>query len=177
MRKFLKKLLRKTPLASYVKMRIIPKSLGVLVANWFFQRVLGINNEMSCLVHFTSQIVQAKNIHLGKNAWQSLFLSGHLYLQGGNGIFIGDNCLIAPGVKIVSADHDPETSDRGWVKEQPIRIGEGSWIGANAVILPGVMIGKHAVIGAGAVVTRDVPDRVIVAGNPARVIRDMSRHD
>ena len=126
---------------------------------------------MPKLVHFTSQFVQTAKIHTGENTWKSFFLSGHLYIQGGNGVFIGENCLIAPGVKIISADHDVSSPERGWVQEKPIQIGSDCWIGTNAVILPGVTIGNKVIIGAGSIVTKDVPSDTIAAGNPAKVIQ------
>ena len=166
-----KSCLKRTPLQPYMEARLLPKLWGLFLMNVFCQRVLGINRRMPCLIHFTSQTVQAGKIHLGEGTWPSLFASSHLYLQAGNGIFVGDNCLIGPGVKIVSANHDPDDPKRRWLKTQPVRIGSDCWIGANAVILPGVAIGDRAVVGAGAVVTRNVPPGALVAGNPAQVIR------
>jgi len=101
---------------------------------------------------------------------EEFFLSGNCYVQAGNGIYIGDDTIFAPGVKMISANHDLHDLHR-WVPGPPIHIGRRCWIGANAVILPGVAIGDGAVIGAGAVVTGDVQSQSIVAGNPARVIR------
>lgn len=97
-------------------------------------------------------------------------LSGGIYLQSINGVIIGDNCLIGPGVKIISANHDPSNYQQ-WLKDVPIVIEKNCWIGANAVILPGVTIGEHSVIGAGAVVTCHIPANSIAVGNPARVLR------
>jgi UDP-2-acetamido-3-amino-2,3-dideoxy-glucuronate N-acetyltransferase len=85
-----------------------------------------------------------------------------------NGVTIEDNVFIAPGVTFTN-DKYPRVS--GQWKLVPIRVKEGASIGAGAVILPGVTIGKKAIIGAGAVVTENVPDNAIVTGNPARVLR------
>jgi acetyltransferase-like isoleucine patch superfamily enzyme len=91
-------------------------------------------------------------------------------------ITIEDYVLIGSGVHIYVSNHvftDPTIAIyfQGHAEVQPVRLGYGCWIGANAIILPGVTVGKNAVIGAGSVVTRSVPDFAVVVGNPARVIR------
>lgn len=94
-------------------------------------------------------------------------------------ITIGDNCLMAPGVHIYAATHPVDAKYRQDNEEYyelafPVKIGNNVWIGGKAVICPGVTIGDNVVIGAGAVVVKDVPSNVVVAGNPARIIRDMN---
>ena len=87
---------------------------------------------------------------------------------------IGDFTLIGPAVQIYTATHPLDARERR-LKEfgKPVEIGADVWIGGGAIILPGVRIGARAVIGAGSVVTRDIPDRVFAAGNPCRVIRSL----
>ena len=94
-------------------------------------------------------------------------------------VTIGDGTQIAPGVQILTADHprDPATRRAGLEFGRPVRIGRNVWIGAGALILPGVTIGDDALVGAGSVVTRDVPAGVIVAGNPARPLPGQSARD
>lgn len=91
-------------------------------------------------------------------------------------ITIGDNCQLAPHVVISSATHPPDPQRRlnGEEYTRPIVIKNNVWIGANATINPGVSIGNNAIVGAGAVVTRDVADNVVVAGVPAKVIRTLT---
>ena len=86
---------------------------------------------------------------------------------------IGDMTQIGPGVQILTADHprDPALRAQGLEFGRPIRIGKNVWIGGGALIMPGVTVGDDALIGAGAVVTRDVPPGVTVAGNPARALK------
>jgi maltose O-acetyltransferase len=86
-------------------------------------------------------------------------------------ITIGDRTQIGPGVQILAADHprDPAERASGLEFGRPVRIGRNVWIGAGAIILPGVVIGDDALIGAGSVVTRDVAEGVAAFGNPARV--------
>lgn len=140
------------------------------LVNFLFQRVFRLNSAVPFQVNFTSIIVIGNGIVVGRNVWKSLALSGNCYIQGGNGVNIGDDTILAPGIKIISANHDPEDLT-AWLKTSPIRIGSRCWIGANAVILPGVEIGDDCIIGAGAVVTKSIPSGSVAAGNPARVIR------
>jgi maltose O-acetyltransferase len=87
-------------------------------------------------------------------------------------ITIGDNVFLAPGVQILTATHPIDAVERRSVEfALPVKIGNDVWIGANALILPGVTVGSRVVIGAGAVVNHDVPDDVMVAGVPARIIK------
>lgn len=89
------------------------------------------------------------------------------------GIMIEDDVQIAANVQHLSNNHDPY--DRQILTCKPIRICRGVWIGAGATVLPGVTIGKHAIVGAASVVTKDVPDYAVVAGNPARVIKMLDK--
>ncbi|MFC4403799.1 sugar O-acetyltransferase [Gracilibacillus xinjiangensis] len=88
---------------------------------------------------------------------------------------IGDNCMLAPSVRIYTATHPLDPVERNSGKEfgKPITIGNNVWIGGSAVINPGVTIGNNVVVGSGSVVTKDVPDNMVVAGNPARVIKQI----
>jgi acetyltransferase-like isoleucine patch superfamily enzyme len=154
--------------------KIIGRWIGIPFSKWFinflFQRIFRLNAEIPFQVNFSSTVIIGKGISIGKNVWKSFALSGGCYIQGGNGIFIGDNTIFAPGVKIVSANHDPN-NNMGWSTSQPIRIGCRCWIGANAVILPGVELGDDIIVGAGAVVTKSYPvGKVTIAGSPAKEI-------
>jgi maltose O-acetyltransferase len=90
-------------------------------------------------------------------------------------VTIGDNVLFAPSVQIYTATHPISAAERRTWREsaKPITIGSDVWVGGGAIICPGVTIGDRTVIGAGSVVTRDIPSDVIAAGNPARVIREL----
>lgn len=94
-------------------------------------------------------------------------------------VTIGDNCQLAPNVAIYTAGHPVHPDSRNSLYEYGIgvTIGDNVWIGGNTVILPGVHIGSNTVIGAGSVVTKDIPDWVIAAGNPCRVIRKITEDD
>ncbi|MFK7693571.1 maltose acetyltransferase domain-containing protein [Paenibacillus sp. HJGM_3] len=109
------------------------------------------------------------NIHVGENFYANFDC---VFLDVCE-IRIGDNCFLAPGVHIYTATHPLEAEDRitGAEYGKPVTIGHNVWIGGRAVINPGVKIGNNAVIASGAIVTKDVPDNVVVGGNPAKVIK------
>ena len=87
--------------------------------------------------------------------------------------------MIGPNVTIATAGHpiSPRLRERVYQYNVPVHIGRNCWIGAGAVILPGVTIGDHSVIGAGSVVTKDIPAGVVAVGNPCRVLREIGPHD
>ena len=114
-----------------------------------------------------------KNIHIGKN----VFINMGCKFQDQGGIFIEDGALIGHNVVLATLNHAASPKDRGSMIPAPIRIGKNVWVGANAVILPGVTIGDGAIVAAGAVVNRDVPENTIVGGVPARVIRHLSEEE
>ena len=91
-------------------------------------------------------------------------------------VTIGDDVQVGPNVQILTATHplDAETRRAGWESQKPISIGSGVWLGGGVIVCPGVSIGENSVIGAGAVVTRDIPANVFAAGNPCRVIRELA---
>lgn len=97
---------------------------------------------------------------------------GCTFLDQG-GITIEDGVFIAPGVKVITEYHPEEPSMRHQLSAKPVVIQRNAWIGAGAIILPGVTIGANAIIAAGAVVKKDVPENTIVAGVPARFIRNI----
>jgi maltose O-acetyltransferase len=115
------------------------------------------------------------NIRLGRGS----FLNYGCVLLDVCRIEIGEGSQIGPGVQIYAADHprDPGLRRQGLENGKPVRMGNNVWIGGAAIILAGITIGDEAVIGAGGVVTRDVPPGATVAGNPARVLRRSATRD
>ena len=98
-----------------------------------------------------------------------VFINSNLLAMARGGITIEDEVQIAANVQLISNNHDEY--DRQVLTCKPVRIKKGAWIGAGASILPGVCVGKHAIVGAGSVVTKDVPDYAVSVGNPAKVIK------
>lgn len=148
----------------------------VYLANFLFQRVLGVNRDCPWSVHYTSRVANPAAIKIHPSVRPSFAFSGGCYIQALNGIEMGEGSLFAWGVKIISANHSIEDLTT-WEPAAPIRIGRQCWIGANAVILPGVQLGDRVVVGAGSVVTRSFEGHCVVAGAPARVVRRLPRPD
>lgn len=94
-------------------------------------------------------------------------------------ITIGNNVLFGPCVSIYTAGHPihPESRNSGYEYGIPVKIGDNVWIGGSCVILPGVTIGNNVVIGAGSIITKNIPDNVCAAGNPCRIIREITEDD
>ena len=114
-----------------------------------------------------------KNITIGKN----VFLNMGCKFQDQGGIFIGDGSLIGHNVVLATLNHAMDPADRATMIPAPIHIGKRVWIGANATVLPGVTIGDGAIVAAGAVVTKDVPENTVVGGVPARVMRKIGKEE
>lgn len=116
-----------------------------------------------------------KNIEVGKN----FYANYNCTILDVAKVIIGDNCMLAPNVAIYTAGHPVHPLTRNTLYEYGIEItiGDNVWIGGNTVICPGVHIGSNTVIGAGSVVTKDIPDYSIAAGNPCRVIRSITDAD
>lgn len=138
-----------------------------LLSICFFQKIIGINRSVPWPVHFTSKVVPWKNIKMGRMVNPGLM--GGQYIQANNGIVFGTNVLVAPNVCIISGNHDINDYSKHTIAN-PITIGDNVWIGANSVILPGVNVGNNVIIAAGSIVTNDIPDNSVAAGNPCRIV-------
>ena len=116
-----------------------------------------------------------KHVHFGNNVYANF----NLTLVDDTDIYVGDKVMFGPNVTVATAGHpiDPELRYQAMQYNIPVHIGENVWIGANAVVLPGVTIGDNSVIGAGSVVTKDIPANVVAVGNPCRVLREIGEHD
>ena len=104
------------------------------------------------------------------------FINSGVMIDAASGVTIGERCLIGDAVVIQDSNYH-EIDEGAGVKTAPVTIGDNVWIARGAIILPGVSIGDHSVIGAGSVVTKSVPARVVAAGNPARVLREITASD
>ncbi len=115
------------------------------------------------------------NVHFGKN----IYCNFSLTMVDDTHIYVGDCCMFGPNVTVATAGHPvlPCLREKAYQYNAPVHIGKNCWIGAGAVILPGVNIGDNTVIGAGSIVTKDVPANVVAVGNPCRVLRQINGHD
>ena len=116
-----------------------------------------------------------KFVHLGR----SVYVNFNLTLVDDTAIYIGDYTMIGPNVTIATGSHPilPALREKLYQFNMPVRIGRNCWLGAGAIILPGVTIGDNVVVGAGSVVTHDLPDNVVAVGNPCRVLRPVGERD
>ena len=115
------------------------------------------------------------HVHMGKNVYANF----NLTLVDDTHIYIGDCTMIGPNVTIATAGHPvlPELREKGYQYNVPVHIGRNCWLGAGVIVLPGVTIGDNTVIGAGSIVTRDIPANVVAVGNPCRVLREIGQKD
>ena len=116
-----------------------------------------------------------KNVHLGKN----VYFNFNATLVDDTHIYIGDCTMLGPNVVIATAGHPilPELREKALQYNLPVHIGRNCWLGAGVIVLPGVTIGDNTVIGAGSVVTKDIPANVVAVGNPCKVLREINEHD
>jgi acetyltransferase-like isoleucine patch superfamily enzyme len=167
-------------LSHAVKKRISnlhPMGLKKAVIYGFFQRILRINSHVPWAVHWSSHVSSPEQIKIRPTSYR--FYPGYMpgqYIQAKNGIVLGHNVWMGPGVKIISANHNL-LNYYVYDEEEPIEIGDNCWLGSNAIILPGVKLGSHVVVAAGAVVTEDFPDNSLIGGVPARLIRALDEYD
>lgn len=142
---------------------------------WFFQRVVRINSHVPWPVHWSSIVSYPERIT--RKYWRPY--PGYMpaqYIQARNGIVIGRNVRLGPGVKIISASHNLLNYDVH-DKTEPIEIGDNCWLAADVIVLPGVKLGKHVVVAAGAVVTKSFSDNCLIGGVPAHVIKQLNDYE
>lgn len=117
----------------------------------------------------------AHHLHFG----QGVYANFNLTVVDDTHIYVGDHTMFGPNVTLATGGHpiSPELREKGYQYNMPIHIGKNCWIGAGAVVLPGITIGDHVVVGAGSVVTKDLPSNVVAVGNPCKVLREVNEHD
>ena len=136
------------------------------------QRILRINSHVPWPCHWSSVVKGVANIRL-KTFPPFPGYGIAQYIQGINGIEIGRNVRFGPGVKIISANHDLHDYELH-AAGAPVTIGDNCWLGADAILLPGVTLGSHVVVAAGSVVTRSFPESdIVLAGTPATIVKKL----
>lgn len=115
------------------------------------------------------------HVHFGKYVYANF----NLTCVDDTHIYVGDYTMIGPNVTLASAGHPvcPALREKGYQYNIPVRIGRNCWLGAGVIVVPGVTIGDNVVVGAGSVVTKDLPSNVVAVGNPCRVLRPLSERD
>ena len=115
------------------------------------------------------------HVHFGKN----IYANFNLTLVDDTHIYVGDYTMFGPNVTVATAGHPilPELREKGYQYNAPVHIGRNCWIGAGAVILHGVTLGDNVVVGAGSIVTKDLPSNVVAVGNPCKVLREVGERD
>ena len=115
------------------------------------------------------------HVHFGKNIYANFGLT----MVDDTHIYVGDYTMFGPNVIIATAGHPilPELREKNYQYNMPVRIGKNCWLGAGVIIVPGITIGDNVVIGAGSVVTKDLPSNVAAAGNPCKVLREVNERD
>ena len=115
------------------------------------------------------------HVHFGKN----IYANFNLTLVDDTHIYVGDYTMFGPNVTVATAGHPilPELRSQGYQYNAPVHIGKNCWIGAGAIIVPGITIGDNVVIGAGSVVTKDIPSNVVAVGVPCEILRKVNEHD
>lgn len=116
-----------------------------------------------------------KHCHFGKYVYANF----NLTCVDDTHIYVGDYTMIGPNVTIATAGHPicPELRQKGYQYNMPVHVGKNCWLGAGVIIVPGVTIGDNTVIGAGSIVTKDIPGGVVAVGNPCKVLREVNEHD
>lgn len=134
-----------------------------------FSKLTASKIDESCFIIPPFHTEFGKNTKIGKN----VFINSCCHFQDNGGIEIGDKTMIGQNVTIVTLNHDINPETRINATPKSVKIGKNVWIGADCTILPGVTIGDNSVIGAGSVVTKNVPDNVVVAGNPVKILKEI----
>ncbi len=116
-----------------------------------------------------------KHVHFGKKVYANF----NLTLVDDTHIYVGDNVMFGPNVTVATAGHPilPELRKKEYQYNMPVRIGNNCWLGAGVIVLPGVTIGDNTVVGAGSIVTKDLPANVVAVGNPCKVLRPIGPRD
>ena len=118
-----------------------------------------------------TNIEYPEQFHLGEHS----FINANLQIISNGKVTIGQHTFIGPNCQIYTVNHSSDLTKRrtGWQYDLPVTIGDDCWLGASVILLPGVTIGNDVIVGAGSVVTKNFPDHCMIAGNPAKIIKNL----
>ncbi len=155
----------------------VPINRGILLTNLCFQKAFRINSKAKIPIHFTSRIDGYKNIKYNvkdRNIRISFAVSGGCYFTifDGTTLEIGDGTIWANNISIQTGNHG--LINRGEYDYDSIKIGKNCWLGSSVTILPGVELGNNVTVGANSVVTKSFPSNVVIAGVPARILKNLN---
>jgi hypothetical protein len=147
--------------------------LSNLCVNFIFQRVLRINAEFSYSLNFTNRIIGYQYMSIPSSSLLSFAMSGGCYIVASKlgRLTIGENVIFAHNVCIQTINHGLE--DRKKYEHKPVIIGDNCWLANSVTILPGIVLGDNVIVGANSIVTKSFPSNVVIAGNPANVIKEL----
>ena len=167
-------------LVEQFKSRILQKSYNRMIPfnvpkAYLLLKLMGLKYGKDTFIDTPFRCDYGKHITVGKR----FYANSYCTIIDVAPVTIGDNVMLGPHVQIITAGHPihPDSRNSKYEYGIPITIGDNVWIGAGAIILPGVHIGSNTVIGAGAVVTKDIPDGVVAAGNPCRILKEITEDD
>ena len=167
-------------LTEQFKSRILQRSYNRMIPfnipkAYLLLKLMGLKYGKDTFIDTPFRCDYGKHITVGKN----FYANSYCTIIDVAPVTIGDNVMLGPNVQIITAGHPihPDSRNSKYEYGMPITIGDNVWIGAGAIILPGVNIGNNTVIGAGAVVTKDIPDGVVAAGNPCRILKEITEED
>ena len=148
--------------------------LYLILKSFFVQKLIGFNRNVPWPVHWTSKISASHKINRGTR-FPGLSMGCHI--DGRNGIHFGQNVWVGPRVSIISMNHNANNFHQ-YIECSPIVIGDNCWLATNAVILPGVELGPHTIVAAGAVVTQSFKEgNQVLAGVPARIVKKLDDYE
>lgn len=133
----------------------------------YLRLITGTDVDESVQIFLPFYIAYGKNTQLGKN----VIINFNCTFLDLGGITVEDDVLIGPNTNIITEEHPLNPQQRHGLHARPVVIRRNAWLGAGVIVLPGVTIGENAIVGAGSVVTKDVPDNAVVVGSPAKIVK------
>ena len=155
----------------------------------YLDRLYDFNNTRPTELEKRSTMLKEMFAEIGENCYiepplhtnfgENIYANFNLTLVDDTHIYVGDYTMFGPNVTVATAGHPilPRLRQEGYQYNAPVHIGKNCWLGAGVIIVPGITIGDNVVVGAGSVVTKDLPSNVVAVGNPCKILREVNEHD